>query len=165
MSRRSITQAMPIIDPEKLLVIPIKEKHAPRVMKLIQSLSAVSLKGGGKVPLQHIIEIAEWQKKPVGTRIKSSRGDLLLRSKKGQLQGNFLNSGKPLQEVIDKVPMMKPEIIIGKKIEGFFQIAKNQLVLSRIRGVSVHNTVGDNVLSFTFKVQKIILTPKSVAVI
>jgi len=156
---------MPTFDPAKLLVIPIREKHAPRVMQLIQSLSAVSLKGGGKVPLQHIIEIAEWQKKPVGARIKSNRGDLLLKSKKGQLQGNFLNNGKALREAIDKVPMMKPEIIIGKRIDGFFQIAKNQLILSNIRGVSVHNTIGDNALSFTYKVQKITLTPKSVAVI
>ncbi len=48
---------MPAIDPEKLLVIPIKEKHAPQVMKLIQSLSAVSLKGGGKVPIQQYTQL------------------------------------------------------------------------------------------------------------
>lgn len=156
---------MPAVDPEKLLVIPIKEKHAPRVMKLIQSLSAVSLKGGGKVPLQHIMEIAGWHKKPVGARIKQSRGDLLLKSEKGQLQGVFMNNGKALQEPLNKVSMMKPEIIIGKKIGGIFLIAKNQLVLSKIQGVSVLNTVGDNMFSFTYKVQKIILTPKTVAVI
>jgi hypothetical protein len=156
---------MPKIDPEKLLVIPIKEKHAPRVLKLIQSLSTVSLKGGGKVPIQHIMEIAEWHKKPVGARIKQSRGDLMLISEKGKLQGTFLNNGKALQEPINKVPMMKPEIIIGKKIGGIFHIAKNQLVLSKIQGVSVLNTVGDNVFSFTYKVQKIILTPQTVAVL
>jgi hypothetical protein len=156
---------MPAIDPGKILVIPIKKKHAPRVMKLIQSLSVVSLKGGGKVPISLIIEIAEWHKKPVGARIKQRRGDLLLQSKKEQLQGTFMNNGKALREAIDKVPMMQPEIIIGKRIDGFFQIVKNQLVLSRIRGVSVHNTVGDNVLSFTYKVHKIVLTPKTVSVI
>jgi len=156
---------MPAIDPGKILVIPIKKKDAPRVMKLIQSLSVVSLKGGGKVPISLIVEIAEWHKKPVGARIKQSRGDLLLQSKQEQLQGTFMNNGKALREAIDKVPMMQPEIIIGKRIDGFFQIAKNQLVLSRIRGVSVHNTVGDNVLSFTYKVHKIVLTPKTVSVI
>jgi hypothetical protein len=156
---------MPAIDPEKILVIPIKQKHAPRIMKLIQSLSVVSLKGGGKVPISLIVEIAQWHKKPVGTRIKQRRGDFLLKSKQGQLQGTFMNNGKALREAIDKVPMMQPEIIIGKRIDGFFQIAKDQLVLSNIRGVSVHNTVGDNVLSFTYKVQRIILTPKTVSVI
>ena len=156
---------MPTLDPEKLLVIPIKQKHAPRIMKLIQSLSAVSLKGGGKVPISLIIEIAQWHKKPVGARIQKSRGHLVLKSNQGQLQGTFMNTGVALREAIDKVPMMQPEIIIGKRIDGFFQIAKQQLVLSKIRGVSVHNTIGDNALSFTYKVRKIILTPKSVAVI
>ena len=156
---------MPMPDSEKLLVIPLKKKHSVRVVQLIQSLSAVSLKGGGKVPISLIIEIAQWHKKPVGARIQKSRGNLLLKSKQGHLQGTFMNTGRPLREAIDKVPMMKPEIIIGKRIDGFFQISKQQLVLSHIRGVSVHNTIGDNALSFTYKVQKIILTPKTVAVI
>ncbi len=156
---------MPILDPEKVLVIPLKKKHQVRIFKLIQTFSAVSLKGGGRIPISVILEIAHWDKKSVGVRIKKTRGDLMLKSKEGQLQGTFMNSGKPLTEAIDKVPMMKPEIVIGKRIDGFFQIAKRQLVLSNIRGVAVHNTIGDNALSFTYKVQKIILTPRTVTMI
>ncbi|MCH7500221.1 MAG: hypothetical protein IH886_09460, partial [Nitrospinae bacterium] len=118
---------MPMFNPEGLIVIPLKEKHQQRVYALIQLLSAVALQGGGKVPIQRIIELAHWQAKPVGARIQKSRGDLLLNSRRGQLQGTFMNAGQPLREAIDKVPMMKPEIIIGKRIDGFFQITKNKL--------------------------------------
>lgn len=156
---------MSIFDPEKILVIPLKKKHQVRIFKLIQTLSAVSLKGGGRVPISVILKIAHWDKKPVGERIRKSRGDLILKSREGHLQGTFMNSGKPLTEAIDKVPMMQPEIIIGKRIDGFFQLTKRRLVFSHIRGISVHNTIGDNALSFTYKIQKIIFTPRTVTVI
>ncbi len=156
---------MPIFDAEKILVIPLKKKHQVRIFKLIQTLSAVSLKGGGRIPISVILEIAHWDKKSVGVRIKKTRDDLILKSRKGRLRGTFMNNGKPLKEAIDKVPMMRPEIIIGKRIDGFFQIAKRQLVFSHIRGISIHNTIGDNALSFTYQVQKIIFTPSTVTVI
>ncbi len=156
---------MPMFNPEGLIVIPLKEKHQQRVYALIQLLSAVALQGGGKVPIQRIIELAHWQAKPVGARIQKSRGDLLLNSRRGQLQGTFMNTGRPLREAIDKVPMMKPVILIGRRIDGFFQIEKSRLTLSRIRGISLHNTIGDDLLSFTYKVKKIIITPQNVTVI
>lgn len=155
---------MPMFNPEGIVVIPLKEKHQERVYALIQSLSAVALQGGGKVPIQRIIELAQWQAKPVGARIKKSRGDLVLNCRRGQLQGTFMNTGRALREAIDKVPMMKPVILIGRRIDGFFHIEKSRLTLSRIRGISLHNTIGDNAFDFTYKVKKIIITPQNVTV-
>ena len=80
---------MPMFNPEGLIVMPLKEKHQQRVYALIQLLSAVALQGGGKVPLQHIIELAYWQAKPVGARTHTRRGDMVWNSRRGQFQGTL----------------------------------------------------------------------------
>ena len=98
-------------------------------------------------------------------RIQKIRGDLILRSQKGKLEGLFLNTGKKLREKIPNVPMFTPEIIGDKKIGGNFKVSKNHLDLSRIKGLTVFKTVGDNLFDLKFKVQRVVLTPKTIAVI
>lgn len=146
-----------------ILVLPLQEKHQKRVAKLIKKLGEIALKGGGKVPLSMILEIAHWEKKSVGIRALRSRGDLILNSKKGKLEGTFLNTGKPMKEAVENIPMMKPELIIGRRIDGFFKITKNQLILHHIRGISVHNNDDGGLMDLTYKVQQITISPESVA--
>lgn len=146
-----------------ILVLPLKQKHQKRVAKLIETLGSVALKGGGKVPLPMILEIAHWEKKSVGIRAVRSRGALVLNSKKGTLEGTFMNTGKPMKEVVENIPMMKPELLIGRRIDGFFKIVKNQLILHHIRGISVHNEADGGVMDITYKVQQITIAPDSVA--
>jgi len=150
---------------DSILVFPLKEKHGKRVRKLVQRMSALALSGGGRLPLAVILQIAHWDKKSVGVRIAKTRGDVMLNSRRNQLNGTFMNTGKALKETVDEVPMMKPEIVIGRRIDGFFEIAGEQLTLHHIRGVSVYNTIGDNVASFTVKVKQVIISPQSVALI
>ncbi len=73
--------------------IPIPEKDQKKVAQLIQFIGQMSLKGGGKVPLLHILNIAGFDQKK-GMRIQKIRGDLVLKSEKGKLEGMFLNIGK-----------------------------------------------------------------------
>jgi hypothetical protein len=151
-------------DLKNIFEIPIAKKDHKKVAQLIQFIGKMSLKGGGKVPLLHILTIAGFDKKE-GLRIQKLRGDLILRSEKGTLGGLFLNTGKKLREKIPNVPLFTPEIIGEKKIGGNFKVSKNQLDLSQIQGLTVIKTVGDNLFDLKFKVQKVVLTPKTVTVI
>ena len=151
-------------DFKNIFQIPIAERDHKKVARLIQFIGKMSLKGGGKVPLLHILTIAGFDKKE-GIRIQKIRGDLLLQSEKGKLEGLFLNTGKKLREKIPNVPLFTPEIIGEKKIGGNFKVSKNQLDLSKIQGLTVIKTFGDNLFDLKFKVQRVVLTPKTVAVI
>ena len=144
--------------------IPIARPDQKKVAQLIQFIGKMSLKGGGKVPLLHILNIAGFDKKE-GMRIQKMRGDLILQSQKGTLEGLFLNTGKKIREKIPNVPMFAPEIIGEKKIGGNFKVTKNRLDLSKIQGLTIFKTVGDNLFDLKFKVQRVILTPKTIAVI
>jgi hypothetical protein len=151
-------------DLKNIFEIPIAEQDQKKVAQLIQFIGKMSLKGGGKVPLMHILNIAGFEKKE-GLRIQKIRGDLILQSQRGKLEGLFINTGKKLREKIPNVPMFTPEIIGEKKIGGNFKVAKNQLDLTKIQGLTVFKTVGDNLFDLKFKVKRVILTPKTVAVI
>ncbi len=148
---------------ESIFEIPIAEKDQKKVAQLIQFIGKLSLKGGGKVPLLHILTIAGFDKKE-GVRIQKMRGDLILISEKGKLEGLFLNIGKKLREKLLDVPLT-PEIIGKKKINGKFKVAKNQLDLTKIQGLTVIKSLGEDLFDLKFKVEKVILTPKTVAVI
>jgi len=150
-------------DLNNIFEIPIAEKDHKKVAQLIQFIGKISLKGGGKVPLLHILTIAGFDKQE-GMRIQKIRGDLILRSQKGTLEGLFLNAGKKLREKIPNVPLT-PEIIGEKKIGGNFKVSKNQLDLTKIQGLTVFKTVGDDLFDLKFKVQRVVLTPKTVSVI
>jgi hypothetical protein len=151
-------------DFKNIFEFPIAEKDQKKVAQLIQFIGQKSLQGGGKVPLLHILNIAGFDQKK-GKRIQKLRGDLVLKSKKGKLEGMFLNTGKKIREKIPNVPLFTPEIIGEKKIEGNFKVSKNQLDLTKIQGLTVIKTVGDDLFDIKFKVQKVVLTPKTVAVI
>jgi hypothetical protein len=151
-------------DLKNIFEIPIAEQDQKKVAQLIQFIGKMSLKGGGKVPLMHILNIAGFEKKE-GLRIQKIRGDLILQSQRGKLEGLFINTGKKLREKIPNVPMFTPEIIGEKKIGGNFKVAKNQLDLTKIQGLTVFKTVGDNLFDLKFKVKRVILTPSTVAVI
>jgi len=127
--------------------IPIPERDHKKVAELIQYISKVSLKGGGKVPLLYILNVAGLDKKK-GMRIQKMRGDLILKSEKGKLDGLFLNTGQK-----------------EKKIGGNFKVTKNRLDLSNIQGLTIFKTVGDNLFDLKFKVRKVVLTPKTVTVV
>lgn len=151
-------------DLKNIFEIPIAKEDHKKVAQLIQFIGKMSLKGGGKVPLLQILTIAGFDKKE-GVRIQKLRGDLILRSEKGKLEGLFLNAGQKLREKIPNVPMFTPEIIGEKKIGGNFKVTKDQLDLTNIQGLTVFKSVGDDLFDLKFKVQKVILTPKTVAVI
>ena len=151
-------------DFKKIFEIPVAEQDQKKVAQLIQFIGKMSLQGGGKVPLMHILDIAGFEKKE-GIRIQKLRGDLILQSQKGKLEGLFLNTGHKLREKIPNVPMFTPEIIGEKKIGGNFKVSKNQLDLTKIQGLTVFKTVGDNLFDLKFKVQRVVLTPKTIAVI
>ncbi len=151
-------------DLTNIFEIPIAEKDHKKVAQLIQFIGKMSLKGGGKVPLLHILNIAGFDQKE-GIRIQKIRGDLILKSEKGKLEGLFLNTGKKLREKIPNVPLFTPEIIGEKKIGGNFKVTKDRLDLSKIRGLTVIKSLGEDLFDLKFKVQKVVLTPKTVAVI
>jgi len=151
-------------DFKNIFEIPIAEKDHKKVARLIQFIGKMSLKGGGKVPLLHILTIAGFDKKE-GIRIQKLRGDLLLQSEKGKLEGLFLNTGQKLREKIPNVPLFTPEIIGEKKIGGKFKVTKGQLDLTEIQGLTVFKSLGENLFDLKFKVKQVILTPKTVAVI
>jgi hypothetical protein len=149
---------------KNIFEIPIAEKDQKKVAQLILFIGKMSLKGGGKVPLQHILDIAGIDKRE-GIRIQKIRGDLILRSEKGKLEGLFLNTGKKIREKIPNVPVFTPEIIGEKKIGGNFKVSKNQLDLTKIEGLTVFKSLGEDLFDLKFKVKQVILTPKTVAVI
>lgn len=151
-------------DIENIFQIPIHERDQKKVAQLIQFIGQLSLKGGGKVPLRQVLEIAGFDKRE-GMRIQHKRGDLILGSNKGKLEGRFYNAGQKMREKIPNVPMFTPEIIGEKKIGGKFKVYKNRLDLTNIQGLTVIKSVGDNLFDLTFKVEKVILTPKAVTVI
>jgi hypothetical protein len=149
---------------KNIFEIPVAEQDQKKVAQLIQFIGKMSLKGGGKVPLLHILSIAGFDKKE-GMRIQKIRGDLILKSQKGKLEGLFLNAGQKMREKIPNVPMFTPEIIGEKKIGGNFKVAKNQLDLTQIKGLTVFKSLGEDLFDLKFKVKKVILTPKTIAVI
>lgn len=151
-------------DFQNIFEIPIADKDQKKVAQLIQFIGKMSLKGGGKVPLQHILELAGFDKKE-GVRIQKMRGDLILKSEKGKLEGMFVNTGRKLKEKIPNVPMFTPEIIGEKQIGGNFKVSKNQLDLTKIEGLTVFKSLGEDLFDLKFKVKQVILTPKTVAVI
>jgi len=151
-------------DLKNIFEIPVAEQDQKKVAQLILFIGKMSLKGGGKVPLLHILSIAGFDKKE-GMRIQKIRGDLILRSQKGKLEGMFLNAGQKMREKIPNVPMFTPEIIGEKKIGGNFKVAKNQLDLTQIQGLTVFKSLGEDLFDLKFKVKKVILTPKTIAVI
>ncbi len=152
-------------DLKNIFEIPLREKDGKRVKQVIQYIARVSAQGGGKVPLDDIFVLAGWQGKKEGIRIKKQRGDLILKSRKGQMEGTFLNSGQRLRETVSDVPMFTPDIIVEKKVGGFYKVKKDQLELSKIQGLFVITTIGENLLTIKLPVRKVLLTPKTVSVI
>jgi len=63
------------------------------------------------------------------------------------------------------VPLFTPDIIVEKKVGGVYKVKKDQLALSKIQGLTIIKTVGDDLFDIKFKVRKVILTPKTVTVI
>jgi len=152
-------------DLKNIFEIPLREKDGKRVKQFIQYIARVSAQGGGKVPLDDILVLAGWQGKKEGIRIKKQRGDLILKSRKGQMEGTFLNSGQRLRETVSDVPKFTSDIIVEKKVGGFYKVKKDQLELSKIQGLFVITTIGENLLTIKLPVHKVLLTPKTVSVI
>ena len=152
-------------DLKNIFEIHLRENDGKRVNQFIKYIARVSAQGGGKVPLDDILVLAGWQGKKEGIRIKKQRGDLILKSRKGQMEGTFLNSGQRLRETVSDVPMFTPDIIVEKKVGGFYKVKKDQLELSKIQGLFVITTIGENLLTIKLPVRKVLLTPKTVSVI
>ena len=150
-------------DPNNIFKIPLREKDGKRVMQLIQYFAQVSAKGGGKVPLDDILILANWESKKESIRIKKQRGDLILKSRKGQMKGTFLNSGQRLREKVSDASMLSPDIIVEKKMGGFYKIKKDQLELSDIQGLAVIKTIGDNLATIKLRIRTVLLTSKTVS--
>ena len=150
-------------DPKNIFEIPLREKDGKRVKQLIQYFTQISALGGGKVPLDDILILANWQSKKESIRIKKQRGDLILKSRKGQMEGTFLNSGQRLREKVSDASMLSPDIIVEKKMGGFYKIKKDQLELSKIQGLTVIKTIGDNLVNIKLPVRKVLLTSKTVS--
>lgn len=152
------------LNQKQIFKFPIKKTDQKRVIEIIKLIGTVSTQGGGKVPLDDILILAGWHGKSAGSRIKKQRGDLFLKSRKGTLEGKFINTGKRLRETVPDIPMFKPDIVAEKNVGGFFKVYKNQLNLAGIRGLTVIQTLGDNLFDLTFRVESVVLTPQSVAV-
>ena len=150
-------------DPNNIFKIPLKEKDGKRVKQLIQYFAQVSAKGGGKVPLDDILILANWQSKKESIRITKQRGDLILKSRKGQMKGTFLNSGQRLREKVSDASMLSPDIIVEKKMGGFYKVKKDQLELSNIQGLAVIKTIGDNLVDIRIHIRTVLLTSKTVS--
>ena len=150
-------------DPNNIFKIPLKEKDGKRVKQLIQYFARVSAQGGGKVPLDDILILANWQSKKESIRITKQRGDLILKSRKGQMKGTFLNSGQRLREKVSDASMLSPDIIVEKKMGGFYKIKKDQLELSNIQGLAVIKTIGDNLATIKLRIRTVLLTSKTVS--
>ena len=150
-------------DPKNIFKISLKEKDGKRVKQLIEYFARVSAQGGGNVPLEDILILANWQGKKEGIRIKKQRGALILKSRKGQMEGTFLNSGERLRETVSDESMFTPDIIVEKRMGGFYKVKKEQLELSKIQGLTVIKTIGDNLVNIKIRVRKVILTSKTVS--
>jgi hypothetical protein len=150
-------------DPNNIFKIPLKEKDGKRVKQLIQYFARVSAQGGGKVPLDDILILANWQSKKESIRIKKQRGDLILKSRKGKMEGTFLNSGQRLRETVSDASMLSPDIIVEKKMGGFYKVKKDQLELSNIQGLAVIKTIGDNLVDIKLPIRTVLLTSKTVS--
>ena len=149
----------------QIFEIPLREKDGKRVKQLVQYIAKVSMQGGGQVPIDDILALAGWSGKAESARIKKQRGALVLKSRKGQTEGTFINTGKPLRETVHEVPMFTPDIIAARMVGGFYKVHKDQLLLTRIKGLTVIKTVGDNLFDIKLPVRKVHLTPKTVSVI
>ena len=77
------------------------------------------------------------------------------------MEGTFLNSGQRLRETVSDVSMFTPDIIVEKKMEGFYKVKKDQLELSKIQGLTVIKTIGDNLVNIKLPVRKVLLTSKT----
>jgi putative methionine-R-sulfoxide reductase with GAF domain len=152
-------------DLKSLFEIPLRKKDSKRVKQIIQYITRVSIQGGGKVPLEDILVLGGWQGKKEGIRIKKQRGDLILKSRKGQLAGTFLNSGQRLRETVSDESMFTPDIIVEKKLVGFYKVKKDQLELSKIQGLTTITTIGDNLAKIKLPFRKVLLTPNTVSMI
>jgi len=150
-------------DPKNIFEIPLRKKDGERVKRIIQYISQVSSQGGGEVPLNDILVLANWQDKKESIRIKKQRGALILKSRKGQMEGTFLNSGQRLRETVSDVSMFTPDIIVEKKMGGLYKVKKDQLELSKIKGLTVIKTIGDNLVNIKLRISKILLTSKTVS--
>ena len=150
-------------DPNNIFQIPLREKDGKRVKQLIQYFARVSSQGGGKVPLDDILVLANWQDKKEGIRFKKQRGDLILKSRKGQMEGSFLNSGQRLREKVSDASMLSPDIIVERKMGGFYKVKKDQLELSNIQGLAVIKTMGDNLVDIKIRIRTVLLTSKTVS--
>jgi hypothetical protein len=106
--------------------------------------------------------LANWQDKKEGIRIKKQRGDLILKSRKDQMEGTFLNSGQRLRETVSDASTFTPDIIVEKKMGGFYKVKKDQLELSKIQGLTVIKTIGDNLVNIKLPIRKVLLTSKTV---
>ncbi len=152
-------------DLKSIFEIPLREKDGKRVKQIIEYIARLSAQGGGKMPMDDILTLAGWNEKKESARIKKQRGALILKSQKGKMEGTFLNVGKRLRETIPDVPLFTPDLIVEKKVGGIYKVKKDQLELSKIQGLTVIKSLGDDLFDIKFKVRKVILTPKTVAVI
>ena len=152
-------------DLKSIFEIPLREKDGKRVKQIIEYIARLSAQGGGKMPMDDILTLAGWNEKKESARIKKQRGALILKSQKGKMEGTFLNVGKRLRETIPDVPLFTPDLIVEKKVRGIYKVKKDQLELSKIQGLTVIKSLGDDLFDIKFKVRKVVLTPKTVAVI
>ena len=74
-----------------------------------------------------------------------------------------LNSGRRLREKVSDASKLSPDIIIEKKMGGFYKVKKNQLELSNIQGLAVIKTIGDNLATIKLRIRTVLLTSKTVS--
>lgn len=151
-------------DLKQIFEIPISGQDRKNVEKLILYIDQLSVKGGGQVPLKQLLAVAGLDAQEQ-VRIQKTRGDLILRSQKGTHEGLFINAGKKMREKIPNVPLFTPELVADKKVGGNFKVSKGRLDLTRIQGLMVFKSLGEDLFDLKYNVRQVILTPKAVTVL
>lgn len=161
---------MGMMTPDTILEWSLEGEARRNSARMIKHILRVAKKGGGTVPLEPFLKILNFPPDSV-RRITSQRGDFQVQSPngpRGRLEGQWVNRGAPLQEPIPQMEFLNPFMRIDPLVHGMFEARPGVVRLTGIEGMTIIKKViekekGENV-NFTYKVERLILKPDSMAV-
>jgi len=160
---------MGLITPDTILEWELKGKARRNSARMIDHILKVAKKGGGPVPLEPFLRILKFPDESV-KRITSQRGVIQVQSPngpRGRLEGQWVNRGAPLQEPVPQM-VLNPFMHIAPLVHGMFTAKPGLVRLTGIEGMTIIKKViekerSENV-NLTYKVERLILKPDSMAV-
>jgi len=161
---------MDLFQSDPILEWPLEGEARRNARVMIENIRRVAENGGGTLPLEPFLHILKFESSEI-RRITSQREPLRIKSPAGhrsKLEGGFVNRGTPLESPLPRMDLMSATMKMERTVKGRFRVQSGRVTLTGIEGMSVLKKIleqeNDETVNMSYKVERLILKPESLAV-